>query len=123
MYNDTNSVGTNNKYKSFSELLKIHSKKTKITQIQISEKTGYSIRTINRMFEGDYDFNGPHRISMNKIITMAIILKLNEEETKQLFYSVYPEFPIWQEIIEKGLNIIVANEMLDDNGLDLLGKI
>lgn len=124
MYNQSyNNIEINNNYESFSELLKTHSKKIKITQIQISEITGFSLRTVNRMFEGNYDFNGPHKISMDKIMALAITLKLNEEETKQLFYSVYPEFPVWREIINKGLDIIDANEMLDDNGLDLLGKI
>ena len=58
---------------------------------------------------------------MKDIITLAIAFKLNAEETQELINVVFPEFQFYQKIIKEKMSLADANELLDEQGLDLLG--
>ena len=58
---------------------------------------------------------------MKDIITLAIAFKLNAEETQELINVAFPAFQFYQEIIKAKMSLADANELLDEQGLDLLG--
>lgn len=58
---------------------------------------------------------------MKDIITLAIAFKLNAEETQELINVAFPEFQFYQKIIKEKMSLADANELLDEQGLDLLG--
>ena len=58
---------------------------------------------------------------MKDIITLAIAFKLNKEQTQELIDIAFPEFRFYQIIIKEKMSLTDANELLDEQGLDLLG--
>lgn len=58
---------------------------------------------------------------MKDIITLAIAFKLNKEQTQELIDIAFPEFRFYQIIIKEKMSLTNANELLDEQGLDLLG--
>ena len=58
---------------------------------------------------------------MKDIITLAIAFKLNAEETQELINVAFPEFQFYQKIIKEKMSLADANEILDEQALDLLG--
>ena len=58
---------------------------------------------------------------MKDIITLAIAFKLNAEETQELINVAFPEFQFYQKIIEEKMSLADANELLYEQGSDLLG--
>ena len=58
---------------------------------------------------------------MKDIITLAIAFKLNVEETQELINVVFPEFQFYQKIIKEKMSLADANELLYEQGSDLLG--
>ena len=58
---------------------------------------------------------------MKDIITLAIAFNLNKEETQELINVAFPAFKFYKTIIEEKMSLADANELLYDQGLDLLG--
>ena len=58
---------------------------------------------------------------MKDIITLAIAFKLNVEETQELINVAFPEFQFYQKIIKEKMSLVDANELLYEQGSDLLG--
>ena len=58
---------------------------------------------------------------MKDIITLAIAFKLNAEETRELINVAFPEFQFYQKIIKEKMSLADANELLYEQGFDLLG--
>ena len=58
---------------------------------------------------------------MKDIITLAIAFKLNAEETQELINVAFPEFQFYQKIINEKMSLAAANELLYEQGSDLLG--
>ena len=58
---------------------------------------------------------------MKDIITLAIAFKLNAEETQELINVAFPEFQFYKIIIEGKMSLADANELLYEQGSDLLG--
>ena len=58
---------------------------------------------------------------MADIITLAIAFNLNKEQTQELIDIAFPEFQFYKIIIEGKMSLTDANELLDEQGLDLLG--
>ena len=58
---------------------------------------------------------------MKDIITLAIAFKLNAEETQELINVAFPALQFYKIIIEGKMSLTNANELLDEQGLDLLG--
>lgn len=57
---------------------------------------------------------------MRTIQAFALALNLTEEERRELFYTAFPEFFVWDEASKKGYNVIHADQMLEEKGLPLL---
>ena len=58
---------------------------------------------------------------MKDIVTLAIAFNLNKEQTQDLIDIAFPEFQFYKIIIEGKMSLTDANELLDEQGLDLLG--
>ena len=58
---------------------------------------------------------------MADIITLAIAFKLDEKQTKELIDVAFPSFKFYEQIIKGKMSLAEANELLDGQGLDLLG--
>ena len=58
---------------------------------------------------------------MKDIITLAIAFKLNAEETQELINVAFLEFQFYQKIIKEKMSLADANELLYEQGSDLLG--
>lgn len=58
---------------------------------------------------------------MKDIITLAIAFKLNKEQTQKLIDIAFPEIQFYKIIIEGKMSLTEANELLDEQALDLLG--
>lgn len=58
---------------------------------------------------------------MEDIITLAIAFNLNQEETQELINIAFPAFKFYKTIIEEKMSLVDANELLYDQGLDLIG--
>ena len=58
---------------------------------------------------------------MEDIITLAIAFKLNEEQTQELIDIAFPAFQFYKRIIKEKMSLAEANELLYEQGLNLLG--
>ena len=58
---------------------------------------------------------------MKDIITLAIAFKLNAEETQELINVAFPDFRFYEMFVKNQMSLADANELLDEQGLDLLG--
>ncbi|MBQ7788945.1 MAG: hypothetical protein IJ398_04735 [Clostridia bacterium] len=93
----------------------------KITQASLV-RDGYFQRTrINRIFRNSNDKGGPFPITVKDIVTLAIAYKLNAEQTRELLFSAFPDFRFYEMFIKNQMSLADANEILDEQALDLLG--
>ena len=55
-------------------------------------------------------------------MAMTRVLRLNAQESQELFYAAYPQFPVWEEAIQKKLDLYETEVLLEDRGCPLLSK-
>ena len=55
-------------------------------------------------------------------MAMTRVLRLNVQESQELFYAAYPQFPVWEEAIQKKLDLYETEALLEDRGCPLLSK-
>ena len=55
-------------------------------------------------------------------MAMTRVLRLNAKESRELFYAAYPQFPVWEEAIQKKLDLYETEVLLEDRGCPLLSK-
>ena len=84
----------------------------------LAKVSGQSKATISRLlaFTGDPYYRPALRTSQ----AIAQALKLTNGERRELFYTAFPEFQVWDEAAEKGFTVDEANDLLYDRGLPLL---
>ena len=84
----------------------------------LARASGQSKATISRLlsFTGDPYY----RPALRTIQAIAQALKLTQEQRRELFYTAFPEFQVWDEAAEKGFTVDEANDLLYDRGLPLL---
>ena len=88
---------------------------------RLAEESGLSKATISRITKyRRKNEDKAYRPQVNAIQTLALALRLNEEETLALFDAAYPGFLIWRECIRKGVDLDEANEILYEKGLPTL---
>ena len=83
---------------------------------RLVEESGLSKATISRIT----NYRKAYRPQVNAIQTLALALRLNEEETLALFDAAYPGFLVWCECIRDGKDLDEANEILYEKGLPTL---
>ena len=84
----------------------------------LAKASGQSKATISRLltFAGDPYY----RPALRTIQAIAQALKLTQEQRRELLYTAFPEFQVWDEAAEKGFTVDEANDLLYDRGLPLL---
>ena len=84
----------------------------------LARASGQSKATISRLlsFTGDPYY----RPALRTIQAIAQALKLTQEQRRELFYTAFPEFQVWDEAAEKGYTVDETNDLLYDRGLPLL---
>lgn len=89
---------------------------------QLARESGQSKATISRIT--NYRYQGKsYRPSMRTIQAIALALNLVEGERRELFYTAFPEFFVWDEASKKGYDVIQTDQMLEEKGLPLLTVI
>lgn len=85
---------------------------------RLAKESGQSKATISRLlrFTGDPYY----RPALRTIQAIAQALKLTQEQRRELFYTAFPEFQVWDEAAEKGYTVDETNDLLYDRGLPLL---
>lgn len=80
--------------------------------------SGQSKTTISRLLS----FTGApyYRPALRTIQAIAQALKLTQEQRRELFYTAFPEFQVWDEAAEHGYTVDETNDLLYDKGLPLL---
>ena len=126
MINTTSKQPDNNKIdlsKNFSTVLKELMEIKNITQSELVKLTHISKGTISCMLN-DTNHKGKNYLPTPiMIMTISVGIKLTPTEKNRLFYAAYPELSFLDDFLEKGLDVMEANEILDENGLSLLGNI
>lgn len=89
---------------------------------RLAKESGQSKATISRMTNFAYQ-GKPYQPTMRTIQAIALALELNPEERRELFYTAFPEFSVWDEASEKRYTVIDTNELLEKKGLPLLTSI
>lgn len=61
-----------------------------------------------------------HRPELRTIQAIAQALELTLEQRRELFYTAFPEFYVWDEAAEHGYTVDETNDLLHGRGLPLL---
>lgn len=89
---------------------------------KLARESGQSKATISRIT--NYRHQGKlYQPSMRAIQGIALALNLTDEERRELFYTAFPEFFVWDEASKKGYDVIQTDQMLEEKGLPLLTVI
>ena len=105
-----------------SELLKAHLRKRGWTAGKLANKCGIAKSTVSRIINGKGTRGNPHCPTLESIMARTRVLGLNAKESQQLFYAAYPQFPVWEEAIQKKLDLYETEALWEDRGCPLLSK-
>ena len=85
---------------------------------RLAKMSGQSKATISRLlnFAGD----PAYRPALRTVQAISLALKLTQEQRRELFYTAFPEFWVWDEAAENGCTVDETNDLLYDRGLPLL---
>ena len=99
-------------------------KEKAMSQTKLAFRSGLSKTTISRIVRNSNDKGGSYTPTEPIIMALSIALGLTSAESKkQLFYAAFPERALWDDFLDRHLNLYQANEILYDNGLPTLGNV
>lgn len=87
---------------------------------RLAKMSGQSKATISRITSYKPDRDSYYRPELKTIQAIAQALKLTAEQRRELFYTAFPEFYVWEEAAEKGYSVDDTNDLLHEKGLPLL---
>ena len=87
---------------------------------RLAKMSGQSNATISRITSYDTERNPYYRPELRTIQAIALALKLTLEQRRELFYTAFPEFYVWDEAAERGYTVDETNDLLYGRGLPLL---
>ena len=108
--------------KTLSELLKAHLRRRGWTAGKLANECGIAKSTVSRIINGKGTRGKPHCPTLESIMAMTRVLRLNAKESQELFYAAYPQFLVWEEAIQKKLDLYETEALLEDRGCPLLSK-
>ena len=78
--------------------------------------SGKSVRTVQSDYQRLLSFTGDpyYRPALRTIQAIAQALKLSNGERRELFYTAFPEFQVWDEAAEHGYTVDETNDLLYD---------
>lgn len=86
----------------------------------LAKMSGQSKATISRITSYDTERNPYYRPELRTIQAIAQALELTLEQRRELFYTAFPEFYVWDEAAEHGYTVDETNDLLHGRGLPLL---
>lgn len=105
----------------FSDAVTKHLNDKKITQADLTVKGNLSRTTVGRICRNKNDKGRIYTPTRRMVMTVCVALGLNKAEKNELMRIAFPEEEAWDEIIEKGMNIIDANILLAKHLMKPLG--
>ena len=111
-----------NKYDSFSDVVKRHLEAKGKSQKDLTKLCALSKTTASRIIRNSNDKGSTYKPDYLVVMAVIVGLKSTREESKELFFAAFPEMAYLENFLDKKLTIYEANEVLDDNGLSLLGN-
>lgn len=87
---------------------------------RLAKMSGQSKATISRITSYKPGRDPYYRPELKTIQAIAQALKLTPEQRRELFYTAFPEFYVWEEAAEQGYSVNETNDLLYDRGLPLL---
>ena len=87
---------------------------------RLAKMSGQSKATITRITSYDTERNPYYRPELRTIQAIAQALELTLEQRRELFYTAFPEFYVWDEAAEHGYTVDETNDLLHGRGLPLL---
>ena len=87
---------------------------------RLAKMSGQSKATISRITSYDTERNPYYRPELRTIQSIAQALELTLEQRRELFYTAFPEFYVWDEAAEHGYTVDETNDLLHGRGLPLL---
>ena len=87
---------------------------------RLAKMSGQSKATISRITSYDTKRNPYYRPELRTIQAIAQALELTLEQRRELFYTAFPEFYVWDEAAEHGYTVDETNDLLHGRGLPLL---
>ena len=87
---------------------------------RLARESGQSKATISRITSYDTKRNPYYRPELRTIQAIAQALELTLEQRRELFYTAFPEFYVWDEAAEHGYTVDETNDLLHGRGLPLL---
>lgn len=87
---------------------------------RLAKMSGQSKATISRITSYDTERYPYYRPELRTIQAIAQALELTLEQRRELFYTAFPEFYVWDEAAEHGYTVDETNDLLHGRGLPLL---
>ena len=94
-----------------------------MTQADLMAKGNLSKTTVSRICRNKNDKGGSYTPTRRMVITICVALRLNKSEKDELMKIAFPEEELWDEIIDKRMDIFDANNLLIENNMTPLGSI
>lgn len=111
-----------NEFLSFPEAVEQHLEEKNMTHGDLTRASQLSRTTISRIFRNENDKGSTYKPSPEVVMAICVALRLDEDETEEMFFVAYPEWKCWKEISRRKLSMNQANELLYDSGLSTLGN-
>ena len=110
-------ISENKSYWSFSECVNAHLKSKRKSRADLERLTGLSKARISRIVRNSNDRGSTYAPDIYDVMAISIGLKMNREEKEELFLAAFPEMKYWDEILDNGMDIDEADEVLYRQGL------
>ena len=89
---------------------------------ELARQSNVSKTTISRICRNNNDKGAPYHPTRNIVMATCVAFDLGGAMTKNVFDAVFPEEPLWEQILDQHMNIMQANDLLYDNNCPLLGN-
>ena len=111
-----------NQVKRFSAFVNETMTAKEMRQSDLIASSLLSRTTISRICRDSNDKGSSYVPTLPVVMAVSIGLRLNREEATELLFCAFPEMELWGGFLDKRLDIYEANEILDNEGLTLLGN-
>ena len=110
-------------WKNFSDGVRKLLKMKNMKQIDLIEKSNLTRSTVNRICrnynDNDYEYEQPnHKV----FIAVCVGFRLTPDEKDKLYKVTYPEMESLNEVLEKSMDIVSAEDFLNERGCTLWEK-
>ena len=115
--------------KTFSDAVNKYLADKGMTQADLMARGNLSKTTVGRICRNtndkgkDKDKKTPYTPTHRMVMTVCVALVLSKTEKDEMMRIAFPEEEVWDEILEKKMNLIDANMYLKERNLHELGSV